>query len=130
MAHAHAEILRAIDEAQAKGDIEAFFAAFTDDVKVHVQGNNKLAGEYTGKDQPQDFFDRFMEAAGEGYSFENHGYLADDEHGVTFQTSHFSRESRSLDLDETFIVHFRDGKISELWYLPLDAAALDACIGR
>ena len=129
MPHANEGILRAIDEAQAKGDVEGFFGMFADDVKLHIQGNHKLTGDYAGKAQLQEVYGRFMEAAGEN-SFENHGYLADDVHGVTFQTAHYNRGGKTLDLDETFVVHFRAGKVAELWYLPLNAAALDAFIGR
>ena len=130
MPHANEQIMRAIDEAQTRGDLDAFFGNFTDDVKVHVQGNNKLAGNYEGKSHLQDVFGRFMEAAGSNYSFESHSYLADDEHGVTLQTSHFNRDGRKLDVREAFVVHFRDGKVSEMWYFPFEASAFDAFIGR
>ena len=130
MPHANEQVMRAIDEAQAKGDMDGFFAQFTDDVKVHIQGNHKLAGEYQGKSQLQDVFGRFMEAAGSNYSFESHAHLADDEHGVTLQTSHFDRDGQKLDLQEAFVVHFRDGKVSEMWYLPFQAGAFEAFIGR
>jgi ketosteroid isomerase-like protein len=123
------QTLRDIDEAQARGDLNAFFAHYTDDVKVHVRGNNKLAGDYQGKEQLQALFGRFMESVG-NYSFESHSYLADDEHGVTLQTSHMEREGRTLDLQEAFVVHFHGGKVSEMWYFPFDAAAFDAWIGR
>jgi ketosteroid isomerase-like protein len=129
MPHANDQVMREIDEAMAKGDIEAFFTHFTDDVKMHVKGSNKLAGDYQGKDQFQDVFGRFIEAAG-NYSFQNHAYLADDEHGVTLQTSSFERGGRTLELQEVFVVHFREGKVSEMWYVPVDAAAFDAWIGR
>jgi ketosteroid isomerase-like protein len=124
------QTMRAIDEAMNRNDLDAFFGNFTDDVKVHIQGNNKLAGDYEGKSQLQDVFGRFMNAAGDNYSFENHTYLADDEHGVTLQTSHFDRDGRKLDLREAFVVHFREGKVSEMWYLPFEAGAFDAFIGR
>jgi ketosteroid isomerase-like protein len=129
MPHENVQILREIDDAQERGDLDAFFAQFTEDVQVHVRGNNKLAGDYRGKDQLQELFGRFMEAAG-NYSFERHAYLADDEHGVSLQTSRFERDGRTLDVQETFIVHFREGKVSEMWYQPVDGPALDAWIGR
>jgi ketosteroid isomerase-like protein len=130
MPHANVQIMQEIDQAMAINDLDAFFSHFTDDVKTHVRGNNKLAGDYEGKEGLQDVFDRFMEAAGASYSFENHAYLADDEHGVTLQTSHFEREGKTLELQEAFVLHFRDGKVSEMWYMPVDAAAFDAWIGR
>ena len=124
------ETMRGIDEAMKRNDLDAFFANFTDDVKVHISGNHKLSGDYDGKSQLQDVFGRFIEAAGSNYSFENHAYLADDEHGVTLQTSHFDRDGKKLELREAFILHFRDGKVSEMWYMPFEAAAFDAFIGR
>jgi ketosteroid isomerase-like protein len=128
MPHPNEDKLRKIDEAQARGDLEAFFGSFTDDVKVHVQGKSKLAGEYEGKDNLQALFGRFMEAAVD-VTFEAHAYLADDEHGVTLQKGTYRRGGQTLELDEAFVVHFRDGKVSEMWYLTTDQQAFDAWIG-
>ena len=113
-----------MDEAMAKGDLDSFFSYYTDDVQTHARGRNKLAGDYRGKDQLMDLFGLFMEAVGE-YSFENHAYLADDEHGVILQTSKSMRDGKALELQEVFVMHFRDGKISEMWYVPADQAAFD-----
>lgn len=128
MAHPNAEILRRIDEAQASGDLEALFANFTEDIKGHVMGRNSLAGDFEGKEKMQEVFGRFMSAMGD-YSFENHAYLADDEHGVALQTSKAQRGGKTLELQEAFICHFRGGKVSEMWYVPLDQAAFDAWVG-
>jgi ketosteroid isomerase-like protein len=128
MAHANEDVLRAIDEAMAKGDMDAFFSYYTDDVKTHARGRNRLAGDYQGKDQLMGLFGRFMEAVGE-YSFENHAYLADDYHGVILQTSKSVREGKTLELEEAFVMHFRGGKVSEMWYLPVDQAAFDDWVG-
>ena len=129
MAHPNADILRNIDEAMAKGDIETFFGYYTDDVQVHARGKNKLAGDYKGKDKLQELFGQFMEAMGEDYSFENHAYLADDEHGIILQTSKSQRAGKTFEIQEAFIMHFQDGKVSEMWYVPLDQAAFDAWVG-
>jgi ketosteroid isomerase-like protein len=70
-------------------------------------------------------FGKFMEATGE-YSFENHGYLADDTHGIILQRGTMKRDGRTFSTAETFVFHFRDGKISEFWYQPVDQPGLDA----
>jgi len=127
MAHPHADTLRKIDEAMAGGDLAAFFGYYTDDVQIHVRGKNKLAGDYKGKDQLQAMFGRFMEAMGT-FTFENHAYLADDEHGIILQRSKSERGGKTLELEEVFVMHFREGKVSEMWYVPVDQAALDAWI--
>ncbi len=128
MAHPNADILRRADEAMERGDIEGFFSHYTDDVVVHFAGSNRLAGDYRGLDQLQAGLGRFMEAMGE-YTFQNHAYLADDEHGVILQRGRSVREGETREFNEVFVFHFRDGKISEMWYVPVDQAAVDALIG-
>jgi ketosteroid isomerase-like protein len=123
------QILREIDQAQRSGDIDAFLGYFTDDVQIHAGGDNKLAGDYQGKDQFQELFGRYMEAAGDDYSFDSHAYLADDEHGVVLQTSHYQRSGQKLDSQEALVVHFRDGKVSEAWFIPYNGAAFDRWVG-
>jgi ketosteroid isomerase-like protein len=129
MPHANVNLLRSMDEAMAKGDVAAFLGYYADDVKTHVRGNHKLAGDYEGKEQFQALFGRFMEAVGD-YTFENHAYLADDEHGVILQTGRMERGGQTLELQEAFVMHFRDEKVSEMWYLPVDGPAFDAWVGK
>ncbi len=128
MAHPNAEVLRLADEAMLRGDIEGFFSYYTDDVVVHAGGTSRLAGDYNGRDQLQELFGQFMEAMGE-YSFENHAYLADDEHGVILQRSKAVKDGQTHVFNEVFVFHFRDGKISEMWYVPLDQTTVDTLIG-
>jgi uncharacterized protein len=123
--HPNVETLRQLDQAMERGDMETYFGLHTDDVVLHVGGQSPLRGEHRGNDGLQAAFGKFMEAAGE-YSFENHAYLADDEHGVVMQRGTMKRDGRSFATDEVFVVHFRDGKISEMWYIPVDQAGVDA----
>lgn len=128
MEHPNAAILRRADEAMERGDIEGFFSHYTDDVVVHVAGRSRLAGDHTGIDQLQGVFGHFIEAMGE-YTFQNHAYLADDEHGVILQRGKSVRDGTTKEFEEVFVFHFRDEKISEMWYVPVDQAAVDALIG-
>ena len=128
MTHPNITLLRENDEAMERGDLEGFFGGYADDVVIHLGGSSSIAGDYKGQDQAREAFGRFMAAAGE-YSFENHAYLADDEHGVVLQQGTFRKDGRSFTTKETFVTHFRDGKISELWYLPADQAGVDAFLG-
>lgn len=128
MSHPNVDVMRMSDEAMQAGDIEKFLSYFTDDLVMHAGGQSSLAGTYKGKEQFQELFGRFMELAGD-YSFEPHSYLADDEHGVTMQKSKMTKDGRTLEVDEIFVMHFRDGKISEMWYVPTDQAGVDAWLG-
>jgi ketosteroid isomerase-like protein len=123
--HPNVELLRGLDDAMLRGDMDTFFGAYTGDVVTHMGGQSRLAGEYRGRDKLKEMFQRFMEASGE-YSFENHAYLADDEHGIVMQRGTMRRDGRTFSTDEVFVMHFHDGQISEMWYVPLDQAGVDA----
>ncbi len=127
MHHPNEQVLREADEAQLRGDVETLASYFTDDVMFHIPGKSSLAGDYQGKDQFLDLFQRFSERV--EYTFEGHAYLADDEHGVSLQQSHYKRGDETLDTNEAFVAHFRDGKISEFWLLSQKSDEVDALLG-
>jgi ketosteroid isomerase-like protein len=126
--HPNEKVLRDLDEAQLRGDVEGFAGFFTDDVIVHIPGKSSLAGVYKGRDQFIELFGRFLERVPE-YTFEPHSYLADDEHGASLQRSHFKRGDESLDSNDAFVCHFRDGKVSEFWLLSENSDEVDAFLG-
>ncbi len=126
--HPNEKLLRDSDQAQISGDMDAFMGAFADDVVVHIPGKSSFAGVYKGKDQFGQLFQRFMERTPD-YTFEPHAYLVDDEHGVILQRSHYKRGSETLDSNDTFVCHFRDGAITEFWLNSEDEAAVDAFLG-
>ena len=128
MAHPNEQVLRDIDDAQTKGDFEAFMQGFTDDVVVHIGGKSQVAGEYKGKQEFAEIFQKFNELVPD-YSFEGHAYLADDEHGVSLQRSTWKRGDEILTSNDAFISHFRDGKVSEFWILSDKPYETDAFIG-
>ena len=112
--HQNIDVLRGMDEAMMRQDFERMFAAYADDVLVHIGGHNKLSGDYRGVDKLQALFGRFMEAAGE-FTFDPHDYLANDEHGVILQRSHYRKGGDALDTNDTFVFHFHEGTIAEFW---------------
>lgn len=128
MEHPHIQTLRKIDEAQVEGDLDGFFGNFTDDVVIHVAGHSSLAGDYKGLDTMKELFGKFMQAAGD-YSFENHAYLADDEHGVVIENSTYRKNGESVASPEIIVCHFADKKVSEMWFMSYENDRVDALIG-
>ena len=93
-------------------------------------GDNKLSGDCRGLEKLQEaMLGRFMEASGE-YSFENHAYLADDEHGIVLQRGTMRRGGETLLNQWVFVVHFP--RWQDLGYLvqPWDEAGVDAWFGK
>ena len=126
--HPNEKVLRGIDEAQMNGDMEAFMAALADDVQIHMGGHSSFAGHFRGKEEFAKLFGRFMERTPE-YTFEAHAYFADDEHGVSLQRSHYKRGDETLDTNDVFVNHFKDGKIAEIWLLTDRSDEVDAFLG-
>ncbi len=126
--HPNEQVLRDSDDAQMRGDVEAFMGCYTDDIVVHISGSSPFAGEHRGREAFAKLFETFMERAPE-FSFEPHADLADDEHGVILQRSHYRRGGEGIDTDDVFVCHFRDGKISEFWLRPGDQVAFDRFLG-
>ncbi len=128
MHHPNEKVMQDLDEAQLRQDFEAFAGYFTDDVVAHIPGKSSFAGEYKGRDKFLELFQRFNERVPE-YTFEPHSYLADDEHGVSLQKSRYKRGDETLDTNEALVVHFRDGKVSEFWFLSEKSDEVDAFLG-
>ena len=126
--HPNEQVLGDADEAQARGYAEAFMGFYTDDVVIHIAGKSSLAGVNKGKDQFAEVFGRFMERAPE-YTFEPHAYFADDEHGISLQRSHYERGDQTLDTNDVFVNHFKDGKVTEIWLLTDKQDEVDAFLG-
>lgn len=126
--HPNEQVLRDLDAAQLADDVDGFMSHFTDDVIVHVPGRSSISGTYKGKAEFADVFQRFTERTPE-YSFEPHAYLADDEHGVSLQRTHYKRGDETLDTNDSFVVHFRDGKVSEVWFTTDDPYGTDEFLG-
>lgn len=124
--HPNEQILRDLDEAQLKGEIERFGDFFTEDVVVHVGGKSSLAGTTQGRDAFFEKFQQFSERV--QYTFEPHAYFADDEHGVQLARSHYTRGDRQAESDDLFVCHFRDGKVSEAWIISYDNDSVDALL--
>lgn len=47
--HPNKKVLRDSDEAQLRGDLEAFMNGFTDEVVVHIAGKSSFASDYKAR---------------------------------------------------------------------------------
>jgi uncharacterized protein len=128
MHHPNEQVMKDIDDAQLRGDFVAFASHFTEDMVAHIPGKSSLAGDYKGRDQFMATFQKFSEMIPE-YTFKPHSYLADDEHGVALQYSTYKKGDTIIEANDAFVVHFRDGKVSELWFFGDKESEVDALLG-
>lgn len=126
MAHPNEQHLRTASDALNTGDMATFLAAHTPDVAFHFQGSSSLAGDHTGRDGVGALFGNLIGMLDGPPSADVHDCLANDEHGVLMIVQHLSRGGKTLDVPANVDFHFRDGLVSEVWFSPLDQAAVDA----
>lgn len=126
MANKTEKILRDQDAALAKGDMEAFWAPFSEDVLVHIGGRSKLAGEVKGLSEFQAKFGQFYAALGDNPEIVTHDILANNEHGVVLQSYRGQKKGKTLQTNGVGIFHFTGDKITECFFFDEDPYTADA----
>ncbi|HET7270032.1 MAG TPA: nuclear transport factor 2 family protein [Rubrobacter sp.] len=122
----NAEVLEQYVEAFERKDWEAATAFWADDVVLHVQGRNPLAGNFVGKRAFLEHYGRlFAELDGTMELIEVREVLLGAKHAVALVKERAVRGERTLDFDRVNVYHLRDGKIVEIWSYDSDPYALD-----
>ncbi len=125
-ASTNAEVLKQYVEAFRRKDWEAATAFWADDVVLHVQGRNPLAGDFVGKRAFLEHYGRiFAELGGTMELVEVREVLLGAEHAVALVKERAVRGERTLDFDRVNVYQLRGGKIAEIWSYDSDPYALD-----
>jgi uncharacterized protein len=125
MAHPNEDLIRRATEALNAGDVDTFLGFHTDDVVVRVTGQNPYSGEYHGKGEVGELFQRQAQELDGPPRFDLHDVLANDEHGAILGVQHTSKGGQSLASQVAVILHLADGKATEVWVLSTDPYAED-----
>jgi uncharacterized protein len=115
MAHPNEEIARNAGEALSKGDMEGFLALHTDDTVLHFPGRGQMAGDYRGKDEVAQLFQKQMQLLDAPPEIETHDILANDDHTVVLNKTQATLGGKMIEQDQVVVMHMRDGKIAEVW---------------
>jgi len=122
----NAEVLKRYVEAFERKDWEAATAFWAEDVVIHVQGRNPLAGDFLGKRAFLEYHrGLFAELGGTMELVEVHDVLVGAEHAVALVKERAVRGERSLEFDRVNVYHLQEGKIVEIWSYDSDPYALD-----
>ena len=125
-ASTNAEVLKQYVEAFRRKDWEAATSFWAEDVILHVQGRNPLAGDFVGKRAFLEHYGRiFAELGGTMGLVEVREVLLGAEHAVALVKERAVRGERSLEFDRVNVYHLREGKIVEIWSYDSDPYALD-----
>ena len=125
-ASSNAEMMQRYVEAFERKDWEAATAFWADDIVVHAQGRNPLAGDFFGKQAYLEHAGRiFTELGGTMELVEVHDVLVGEEHAVAWVEERAVRGERSLKFDRVNVYRLGDGRITEIWSYDSDPYALD-----
>ncbi|MFL5799594.1 MAG: nuclear transport factor 2 family protein [Actinomycetota bacterium] len=98
----------------------------SDDIVWHVGGNSKWAGTYEGKANVLDFFARQAQALGQSPAIDVHDILGNDDHVVAIGSAKATGpDGSSAEWKYTQVFHVKDGKITEVWGMAENDAAVD-----
>jgi len=125
MTHPNEEIARSVTEALSKGDMEGFFSHHADDVVVHFPGRGPMAGDYRGKDQLAQMFQKQMQMLDAPPEIETHDVLANDDHAVILNKNRGTRGGKTLEQQQVVVMHIAGGKIAEVWLQFSDQQGMD-----
>ena len=124
--HPNEDLIRRGFDAFGKGDMDTLRELFDANIDYHLPGRSPLAGDYHGPDEVLGLFARIFELSGGTFQAELHDAVANDDHTVALFTARGQREGATLEDRSVLVVHVRDGRFAEIWYLAEDLYAFDA----
>jgi uncharacterized protein len=113
--HPNIAAARASIEAFKSRDMDGFAAGVHDDAVWHAPGKNGFSGTFNGKGA---IIQRFKDQAAAGVNFgigELHDLVGSDEHVVALVESHVTGPGGEVKNPAVFVMHVRDGKLTEFW---------------
>jgi uncharacterized protein len=125
MSEENIALLRKGYEAFASGDLDTLRGLLDDNVVWHIGGRSLVAGDYKGIDEVFGFFAKIAEISGGTFKVELHDVLANDEHTVALARNSGEREGKRLDDNNVAVYHVTGNKVTEAWFHPGDAYAVD-----
>jgi uncharacterized protein len=113
--------------AARRGDWDAAYDLFTDDVVAHVPGRSRLAGELRGRDAVV----AYVEAAraksrGAEVEVELLDTLSSEERVMLLVRERFARDEGIVEIGRANVYTVRGGAIVEVWVFEADQYAVDA----
>ena len=124
--HPNALVYLRTAEAFRRGDLDAIASSIAEDVAWHVPGDHPLAGEWEGRDRVLQLLARLRSL---GFTLREHDVFGDDDHVCALSHMGAHRDGLEVETRVVSIFHYRDGRQTERWFYPDDAAAWNRIFG-
>lgn len=126
--HPNVQTARAGIEAFNKRDLAGFAATLDDGVVWHAPGKNRFSGDFNGKAAT---LQRFKDQVDGGVTLEFvdvHDVVGGDDHVVGLLTVKITGAGGEFTNPSVFVMHVRDGKLTEFWAMNEHQAEIDKVI--
>jgi ketosteroid isomerase-like protein len=120
------EVMQSYIAAMGRGDREAAYAHFADDIVGHVPGRSALAGERRGRDAVVGYIKAAVARAHGNVELELIDTLVGAEHVALLVRERLGVEGDEVDFRRANVYRVRDDKIVEIWIFEGDQYAVDA----
>lgn len=124
--HPNVAVIDRMTQAIVENDRETLSRIFTDDMVFHGRGPIPFAGDHQGVDGLLVALGTVFELTDGDVKLEQLFCLADDEWGAEWEHAVFGRDGRTLEMNDSFVYRFDDGRIREMWLIaagPAEAAS-------
>ena len=124
--HPNVAVIDRMTQAITENDRETLTQIFTDDMVFHGRGPIPFAGDHNGVDGLLAALGTVFELTDGDVKLEQLFCLADDEWGAEWEHAVFGRNGRTLEMNDSFVYRFDNGRIREMWFIaagPAEAAS-------
>jgi ketosteroid isomerase-like protein len=115
--HPNVAVIERMTQAIVENDRETLSHIFTDDMVFHGRGPIPFAGDHQGVDGLLTAIGTVFELTDGEVKLEQLACLADDEWGAEWEHAVFGRNGMTLEMNDSFVYRFDDGRIREMWFI-------------
>lgn len=121
--HPNVAAVRKAWQALIDGDPTQLYELTAPDAVLHMcPGQSWLSGSHQGRDTAFGLLMQSGQATRNSMKTTIHDVVGNDEHVVALLHFSFERDGRSLEGNESWVSHMRDGKLIETWVFVWDQA--------
>jgi ketosteroid isomerase-like protein len=125
------ELMERYADAARRGDWEAVYGFFADDVVAHVPGRSALAGELRGRDAAIGYIEAARaKSRGADVEVELVDRLWSDERVLLLVRERFARDGGRVEIGRANVYTVREGAIAEVWIFEADQYLVDELVAQ